>query len=83
MDNHPITHKEIKFGKRFEQSRYVIKSKLSFGELVEIYCQLKERVLCQIYMRITIHVRLQNIMLLYSKIFNKYFFFALINHVSY
>lgn len=49
MDNHPITHKEIKFGKRFEQSRYVIKSKLSFGELVEIYCQLKERVLCQIY----------------------------------
>ena len=41
MANHPITHKAIKFGKRFGQSRYVIKSKLSFGELVEIYCLLK------------------------------------------
>ena len=77
MNNHPITHKEIKSGKLFERSRYVIKSKLACVELVEIYCLLKERVLCQIYMRITIHVRLQNIMLLYSKIINKYFLFLL------
>ena len=38
----PITHIAIKFGKQFGQPRYVIKSKLLFGELVEIYYLQKQ-----------------------------------------
>ena len=42
MANHPITHKAIKFGKQFGRLKYVIKSKLSFGEIEEIYSLPKQ-----------------------------------------